>query len=226
MPVFQLIDEILFPPTELAEPEGLLATGGDLSPARLLAAYREGIFPWYSEGEPLLWWCTSPRLVILPEEFHIPRRLARSRRKLDLQIRIDSAFAQVIDQCAKIRTERGEGTWLQPEMKEAYTRLHERGYAHSVECWQSGQLVGGLYGVALDRIFFGESMFSRITSGSQFALIALVAHLTAKNYLLIDCQMTTRHLLRFGARELDHTSFKRYLKGGITSMKPQYWTPS
>ncbi len=223
MPVFQLVDEILFPPVELAEPDGLLAIGGDLSTDRLLAAYKEGIFPWYSEGDPLLWWFTSPRLVIFPENFHIPKRLARSMRKLHPQILLDANFTKVIDECAEIRNETGEQTWLLPEMREAYTRLHDQGFAHSVECWIGGELAGGLYGIALDRIFFGESMFSRISGGSQFALIALVDYLTTRNFLLIDCQMTTQHLLRFGATEINGKSFRHHLQYGITSIAPQCW---
>ncbi len=223
MPVFQLVDEILFPPVELAEPDGLLAIGGDLSTNRLLAAYREGIFPWYSKGDPLLWWFTSPRLVIFPEDFHIPRRLARSMRKLRPQILLDTNFTKVINECAEIRKEAGEQTWLLPEMREAYTRLHHQGFAHSVECWIDGKLTGGLYGIALDRIFFGESMFSRIPGGSQFALIALIDYLTTRDFLLIDCQMTTQHLLRFGATEISGESFRRHLQSGITSVAPQCW---
>ncbi len=223
MPVFKLIDEIVFPPVELAEPDGLLAVGGDLSTNRLLAAYREGIFPWFSEGDPLLWWFTSPRLVIFPDEFHIPKRLARTMRKLQPQLTLDSNFPAVIEQCAKIRNETGEPTWILPEMKDAYIQLHNLGFAHSVECWLNGELAGGLYGIALDRIFFGESMFSRKSGCSQFALIALIHHLKANNFLLVDCQMTTQHLLRFGAKEIEGESFSRYLQQGINTITPQLW---
>ncbi len=223
MSIFKLIDEIIFPPVELAEPDGLLAVGGDLSANRLLAAYREGIFPWYSEGDPLLWWFTTPRLVILPQQFHIPRRLARTMRKTHPQILFDSDFEQVINECAAIRTDADEPTWLHPEMREAYIHLHHLGFAHSVECWLDGELAGGLYGVALDRIFFGESMFSRKPSCSQFALVALINFLKAREYLLVDCQMTTQHLLRFGATEIDGNSFCRYLQHGIRSISPQTW---
>ncbi len=223
MPVFELIDEIFFPPVELAEPNGLLAMGGDLSPDRLLAAYQKGIFPWYNQEDPLLWWFTSPRMVLVPHQIHIPKRISRYYRKFKPTISFDSDFSQVINQCATIRNETEEGTWLQPEMIEAYIHLHKLGYAHSVECWQEEKMVGGLYGIALDRIFFGESMFSRITSGSHFALIALAKFLAAQNYLLIDCQMTTQHLLRFGAKEIDQKSFTRFLQMGITNLKPQHW---
>ncbi len=226
MSVFKLIDEIIFPPVELAEPDGLLAVGGDLSTNRLLAAYREGIFPWYSEGDPLLWWFTTPRLVIFPQQFHIPRRLARTMRKTRPQILFDTNFEQVISECAAIRNEAGEPTWLQPEMRDAYIRLHNLGFAHSVECWLDGELAGGLYGVALDRIFFGESMFSRKSGCSQFALIALINLLESRGYLLVDCQMTTQHLLRFGATEIDGSSFCRYLQRGISSISPQIWENS
>ena len=221
MPIFQLTDDIRFPPVSLAEESGLLAIGGDLSAERLLCAYRQGIFPWFSEDDPLLWWFTSPRLILLPEEFHIPKRVGRYQRKNNLTITGDQAFSEVMKQCATIRTESGDGTWIVDEMVEAYERLHLLGYAHSVECWQNGLLVGGLYGVTLGKVFFGESMFSRISCGSQFALIALVEYLKSKDYKMIDCQMTTNHLLRFGAREIDGSDFHAMLKLYIGEITPQ-----
>lgn len=220
MPVFRLNDQIQFPPVDLAESNGLLAIGGDLSPERLIMAYSRGIFPWYSPGDPLLWWFTSPRLVIFPAEFRIPKRLARYAKKSDITITRDLAFSRVIAQCAAIRTEAGDETWISPEMQRAYTTLHYLGFAHSFECWQKGELVGGLYGIALDKIFFGESMFSGIKCGSQFALIALVNFLSRKKFKLIDCQMTTNHLLRFGAREISGSEFQRYLKANIIKITP------
>ncbi|MGW8193647.1 MAG: leucyl/phenylalanyl-tRNA--protein transferase [Desulforhopalus sp.] len=220
MPVFRLSDQIQFPPVELAEENGLLAIGGDLSPERLIMAYSRGIFPWSSPNTPLLWWFTSPRLVIFPDEFRIPKRLTRYARKSAVTITRDSAFSQVIAQCAEIRTETGEETWITPEMESAYILLHRLGFAHSIECWLDDELVGGLYGVALDKIFFGESMFSRVKCGSQFALIALVKFLEKKSFKLIDCQMTTNHLLRFGAREISGSEFQRYLKEHISRITP------
>jgi leucyl/phenylalanyl-tRNA---protein transferase len=220
MPVFQLTKRINFPPTDLAEKNGLLAIGGDLSPQRLIAAYSHGIFPWYSDGDPLLWWFTNPRLVLFPGEFRIPRRLQRYMRSSNIRITHDCAFPLVIRECATIRTETGDRTWITKEMQSAYIELHRMGIAHSIECWQNDRLVGGLYGIALDRVFFGESMFSRIKCASQFALTYLISFLKNKNYQMVDCQMTTDHLLRFGAREISGREFQTHLKKYITSITP------
>lgn len=211
MPVFQLSSEILFPDPDFAEPDGLLAVGGDLSPERLIEAYTQGIFPWYSEGEPLLWWSPAPRLILLPEEFHLPRSLARTMRRQLFKITTDTAFSLVIDECAETRTRSGEGTWITNEMKEAYCRLHELGYAHSIESWQDDTLVGGLYGICLDRVFFGESMFSKVSDASKVALATLVSLCKEKEIRMIDCQMTTDHLLRFGAKEVSRETFRQQL---------------
>ena len=159
MPIFRLNDQIKFPPPTYAEENGLLAIGGDLRPERLLMAYSQGIFPWYSIGDPILWWFTSPRLVIFPEEFRIPKRLARYVRNRSLEITFDRAFGRVIGECAEVRTERGSETWISPEMQAAYTTLHHLGFAHSVECWQDDQLVGGLYGVAFVKFFLANQCF-------------------------------------------------------------------
>lgn len=224
MPVFRLSRDIQFPPVRLADESGLLAIGGDLTPERLIAAYIDGIFPWYSEGDPILWWFTSPRLVIIPSEFHVPKRLARYRRNTPVTLTRNQAFLEVIKACGSIRTETGEGTWILPEMVEAYEKLHELGFAHSIECWQGEKLVGGLYGVALDKVFFGESMFSRVKCGSQFALMELVDFLKKEDYQLIDCQMTTDHLIRFGAKELSGDDFHTLLENNIRDIKPQnHW---
>ncbi len=220
MPIFQLTKQIQFPHPDYAEDNGLLAVGGDLSPERLIMAYSQGIFPWFSEGDPILWWFIKPRLVIFPEEFRIPKRLKRYSKTTSTIITYDKAFSQVIRECAEIRTETGTETWISPGMQEAYTTLYQLGFAHSVECWQDNLLVGGLYGIALDRVFFGESMFSRIKCGSQFALIALVQYLKEKNFQLIDCQMTTNHLLRFGAREISGGEFQAHLKKNIKNFIP------
>ncbi len=220
MPVFQLPDEILFPHPELAEENGLLAIGGDLSPERLVAAYKDGIFPWYSQNDPILWWFTSPRLVIYPGEFRIPKRLARYIRKKLFKVTMDTAFQQVITACANVRRNKEAGTWITKEMQNAYYELHLLGYAHSVECWYNKKLVGGLYGVALDKIFFGESMFSHMSNSSKIALATLVIHLKRKNFQIIDCQMTTEHLLQFGAREISGKKFQEHLATSITSTTP------
>ncbi len=221
MPVFQLTDEILFPSPEFAEPDGLLAIGGDLFPPRLITAYRQGIFPWYSEGEPILWWSPAPRLVLFPEQFHLPRRLARTIRKQVFLVTADTAFADVIASCGSLRKESGEGTWITEEMKNAYIHLHELGFAHSVECWFEGELAGGLYGVCLDRVFFGESMFSRRTDASKVALAELVRHADEIGIRAIDCQMSTAHLLRFGSREIVREEFQEILEQFIQTIAPQ-----
>lgn len=211
MPVFQLPSEILFPDPDFAEPDGLLAVGGDLSPERLIEAYSLGIFPWYSENEPLLWWSPAPRLILLPDEFHLPKRLARTMRRQTFKVTADTAFPLVIDQCADTRTRTGEGTWITSEMKKAYCRLYELGYAHSIESWQGDTLMGGLYGICLDRVFFGESMFARTSDASKVALATLVSLCKDKNIQMVDCQMTTDHLLRFGAKEISRETFREQL---------------
>jgi leucyl/phenylalanyl-tRNA---protein transferase len=221
MPIFQLTDLPVFPHPSLAEDNGLLAVGGDLSVERLVAAYSQGIFPWYSEGEPPLWWFTDPRLVIFLEEFKVSKRLTRKLRNTDFHITFDKSFDQVITSCADIRTENGEGTWISKDMQQAYCRLHRSGYAHSVECWQGDTLAGGLYGVRLGNIFFGESMFTRISNGSKAALIALVNQLQQQGVALIDCQMTTSHLITFGAREISGVEFRHLLQLHIDKSAPQ-----
>jgi leucyl/phenylalanyl-tRNA--protein transferase len=212
MSIFQLNDTSVFPDPGLAEENGLLAVGGDLSVERLLSAYSKGIFPWYSEGEPPLWWFTDPRLVLFPYEFKVSKRLARTLRNTDFHITFNKDFKQIINACANSRTEQGEGTWISTDMKEAYIKLHLAGHAHSVECWLDGELAGGLYGVSLGDVFFGESMFTRISNGSKAALVALVERLKQKGVKLIDCQMTTDHLLKFGAREINGDEFRRLLQ--------------
>lgn len=225
MPVFQLTDHILFPPPSLAEESGLLAVGGDLRPERILAAYRRGIFPWYSEGDPLLWWCTSPRLILFPNELIVSKRLARKIRRHPFEVSFDRDFKQVISCCATNRTEQGEQTWIVAEMQTAFIELHRMGYGHSVECWQGSTLAGGLYGLRLGGVFFGESMFTRVTDASKIAFVYLVDQLKRKGVRLIDCQMTTQHLLRFGAREIRGKKFQQLLDRLIQSTKPDgTWT--
>ena len=212
MPVYQLIpDNNLFPPAEEAEADGLLAVGGDLTKKRLLAAYRLGIFPWYEVGQPILWWCPDPRLVLFPEDLKISRSLGKVLRKGEFEIRFDSSFENVIKACASVRTEQGKGTWIIPEMQQAYTELHQEGYAHSVESWLNGELVGGLYGISLGQCFFGESMFSTVNDSSKVALVSLAEFSKQVGIKIIDCQMTTQHLLSLGAREIDRQSFLRKL---------------
>jgi leucyl/phenylalanyl-tRNA--protein transferase len=197
-----------FPPVAkaLAEPAGLLAAGGDLSCERLEAAYRRGIFPWYSAGQPVLWWSPDPREVFIPSEFHASRSLARSVRRAGFEYRYDSDFAGVIAACAEPRT-RSPGTWITPEMQAAYSALHGRGLAHSAETWRAGRLVGGVYGVRIGAVFFGESMFSRETDASKAALAGLVAQCIREGVELIDCQLPNPHLRSLGSRALPRAEF-------------------
>ena len=190
----------------LKEPNGLLAAGGDLSPARLLDAYRHGIFPWFNADEPILWWSPDPRMVLFPEEFKISRSLRRTLRNKRYEVRADTAFEQVMHGCAAPR-EGQSGTWIHDYMVSAYTALHHRGHAHSIETWIDGELAGGLYGVAIGRMFYGESMFSRRADASKIALAHLALQLTRWNFGIIDCQMNTRHLASLGAREIPRAEF-------------------
>jgi len=207
-----LSDDDPLPPVEgaLRRPNGLLAAGGGLSVRRLVDAYSRGCFPWYSEGEPVLWWSPDPRMVLVPAELHVPKSLARRVRRGDVTVTADLAFADVIAACAEPRDDQA-GTWITDEMRVAYLALHNAGHAHSVEAWQDGLLVGGLYGVALGRAFFGESMFTRVPDASKIALVTLVAQLQRWEFGMIDCQMKTQHLARFGAREIPRAAFLRHL---------------
>ncbi|MBA3033649.1 MAG: leucyl/phenylalanyl-tRNA--protein transferase [Gammaproteobacteria bacterium] len=193
--------------TALSEPNGLLAAGGDLSPQRLLAAYKRGIFPWYSPGEPVLWWSPNPRMVLFPDQLKIRRSLARTLRHGDYTVRLDTAFDQVIGACARAPRSGQSGTWISAEMQLAYRRLHTLGYAHSVETWHDDILVGGLYGIAIGRAFFGESMFSQRNDASKIALAHLCTFLTRRNFGIIDCQMETAHLATLGARPIPRDDF-------------------
>ncbi|MDD4882529.1 MAG: leucyl/phenylalanyl-tRNA--protein transferase [Gallionellaceae bacterium] len=195
----------------LADPNGLLAAGADLAPERLLAAYRQGIFPWYGPGEPILWWSPDPRMVLVPGEFKTSRSLAKRLRRPDYQVRVDSAFERVMRLCAEPRPGQ-KGTWIVEPMVRAYCRLHELGHAHSVETWMDGELVGGLYGIAIGRMFYGESMFSRATDGSKIALAHLAGQLARWQFGLIDCQMETAHLASLGARPIARVEFQDRLQ--------------
>lgn len=201
-----------FPPLKqaLKEPNGLLAAGGDLSPARLISAYRQGIFPWFNQDELILWWSPDPRMVLFPQELRISRSLHKMLKKHHYQVRADSAFTEIIRACAAPR-ENQAGTWIHTEMITAYTALHQAGIAHSVETWIDGKLAGGLYGVAIGKAFFGESMFSRVTDASKIALVYLARQLENWGYGLIDCQMKTTHLMSLGAREIPRSHFAEQL---------------
>ena len=201
-------DDLQFPPLETAlhEPNGLLAAGGDLSAERLLAAYRHGCFPWYQDGQPLLWWSPNPRTVLYPSELHVSRSLRKRMRQGDFQVTFDRAFNDVIQSCAGPRRY-ADGTWITTPMQQAYIQLHGMGVAHSVEVWQDGLLVGGLYGLAMGQLFFGESMFSRATDASKVGFVTLVERLLDCGFHLIDCQMPTRHLESFGARSIPREQF-------------------
>jgi leucyl/phenylalanyl-tRNA--protein transferase len=216
----------IFPDVELAldEPDGLLAVGGDLSPARLLAAYSQGIFPWYSDGQPILWWSPNPRAVLYPAQLKISRSLRKRLRKQEYTITLDEDFDGVIQQCAAPR-DKQQGTWITLEMQQAYRRLHAQGYAHSVEAWYQGELVGGLYGIALGRVFFGESMFSRRTDASKVAFVHLVRQLMRWDYLLIDCQVSSEHMSSLGAVNIPRHEFTRQLESLVLqSGHPTPWT--
>ena len=201
-----------FPPLDAAliEPNGLLAAGGDLTPQRLLAAYRQGIFPWFNPGEPILWWSPNPRMVLFPAELKVSRSLAKRLKKHDYEVRADTAFRSVMQACAAPRSKHG-GTWITSPMIEAYTKLHELGHAHSIETWVNGELLGGLYGIAIGRMFYGESMFSRANDLSKIAFVHLVRQLERWGFGMIDCQMKTSHLASLGAREIPRTEFSQQL---------------
>ena len=201
-----------FPPVEsaLRRPNGLLCAGGDLSPQRLLEAYRHGIFPWFSEGEPILWWSPDPRMVLFPAELKLSRSLAKTLRRGQYEVRLDTAFPAVIHECSLPRPGQ-DGTWITAQMQQAYVRLHELGHAHSVEAWIGGELAGGLYGMAIGRAFYGESMFSRVSDASKIALAHLARYLERRGFAVIDCQMKTAHLASLGAREIRRSELLRGL---------------
>ena len=203
-----------FPPLEAASPEGLLAVGGDLNPDRLLSAYRQGVFPWFSNGQPILWWSPDPRAILYPTNLHISRSLRKNMRTQGFEVTADRAFDRVIEVCAESRNAR-EGTWITSGMQQAYCTLHRMGYAHSVETWQNGQLVGGLYGLEIGKAFFGESMFSHVTDASKTALVALAASLTAGGYHFIDCQVVSEHLNSLGAQAVPRYRFSSELRQAV-----------
>jgi len=215
MPIFRLVDEPIFPPPDYADPSGLLAVGGDLSSERLLEAYRLGIFPWYSDDQPILWWSPDPRLTLDLKDFKISRSLGKTLRKGLFNVTFDCAFEEVIRACASVPREAQNGTWITQEMQEAYINLHGLGYAHSVESWLGAKLAGGLYGVSLGKAFFGESMFHLKSDASKVALATLVAKLKSWDFHFIDSQMTTDHMLNLGAKELSRRVFLKRLRSAL-----------
>ena len=215
MPVFRLSNSLSFPPPHLAIDEGLLAIGGDLSLERLVLAYRQGIFPWYAEDDPILWWSPDPRMVLYPAEIHVSRSLRKLIRRRPFHLTLDQAFGRVIRACAGARGPEHQGTWIVPEMIAAYEGLHAVGLAHSVEAWEGGRLAGGLYGVSLGGVFFGESMFTRVSNASKVALVHLVTLLGRAGFGLMDGQVTTGHLMRFGAREVPRSRFLKELQEAL-----------
>ena len=227
MPLFRLSKRLDFPPAWLARSDGLLCIGGDLSPQRLLLAYKNGIFPWFSMDEPFLWWSPDPRLVLFPKEINISKSLNKKIKKNLLSVSIDNAFEQTIRSCAKPRKKEHEGTWLVDEMIDAYIQLHNMGYAHSIEVWRGNKLVGGLYGVCLGGSFFGESMFSFENDASKIALVALSNHLKKQRFDLIDCQVTTTHLLNMGACEISRNSFLDIINKSVKRKEfKDIWNPN
>lgn len=224
MPVFRLGHDLIFPPPHLATEEGLLAVGGDLSSDRLMLAYKNGIFPWYSDGDPILWWSPDPRLVLYPHSIRISRSLKKILRQKKYKVTMNTGFRQVISACAKVPRRGAPGTWITEEMRKAYTQLHDMGYAHSVETWYQGKLVGGLYGVSFGRCFFGESMFSTMSDASKVALVHLEHFLSKHRFDLIDCQLPTDHLISMGAVEVDRILFLEQLAASLEKpLNPSIW---
>ena len=211
MSIFILEKELSFPPVHLSEPDGLLAIGGDLSPERLLVAYQNGIFPWY-EGEHILWWCPDPRFVLFPDDLKVSKSMQALIKKNTFEFTINKAFKEVIHNCKQTKREGQEGTWITDEVEKAYIKMHKLGHAHSAETWKEGKLVGGLYGIKLGKVFFGESMFSNETNSSKFAFIKYVQLLKEESIELIDCQVYTEHLESLGARMIPRTDFCQKLE--------------
>jgi leucyl/phenylalanyl-tRNA--protein transferase len=220
MPVFYLTEKLAFPHPSLADPDGILATGGDLSTERLLLAYKMGIFPWFDEDSPIIWWSPDPRLILIPSEVRVSRSLRAVIKKGIFTITFDKAFEQVIKGCARVKRPNSQGTWITSDMITAYTGLHKEGYAHSVETWYEGVLVGGLYGVSLGKAFFGESMFSLMSNASKVALVALCQQLVKLQFSLIDCQVVTRHLISMGAKTVSRKEFLAMLSEALKDEGP------
>lgn len=223
--MFRLSRDLVFPAPRLARDDGLLAVGGDLSPERLMLAYANGIFPWFSEGDPILWWSPPVRPVLDPAEVHIGRSLAKTLRKKPYEIRLDTAFADVIAACSEVERPDQAGTWITRDIQRAYTRLHRQGLAHSAEAWLDGELVGGLYGVCMGGVFFGESMFARAPDASKVAFVVLCRQLVEWNIRLIDSQVTNEHTARFGMVEIPRAEFLARVKKALEQpTRPGPWT--
>lgn len=214
-PIVFLTEKLEFPPVETASAEGLLAVGGDLSPERLILAYRNGIFPWFNEDSLILWWSPDPRMVLFPSKIRISKSMRKILREKSFHITVNQCFDRVLGACAKMPRRGQEGTWITPAMIEAYREMHRRGYAKSYEVWQGEELVGGLYGVDLGRVFCGESMFSLVNNASKFALISLAKDLVEKEYLVLDCQVYTEHLQSMGAEEIPREEYLKILKAKV-----------
>lgn len=214
MSIFALDNKLVFPPVHLSEPDGLLAIGGDLSPERLLLAYKNGIFPWY-EGEYILWWSPDPRCVLFPPELKVSHSMKQLLKKDSMQFTINAAFAEVIKACKEINRKSQASTWITDEVEKAYMEMHALGYAHSAEAWLNGELAGGLYGLRMGKVFFGESMFSNVTNASKFAFIKYTQQLQSEGVELIDCQVHTTHLESMGARLIPRTEFLELLKKSL-----------
>ncbi len=224
MPVFKLTDDLVFPPSHLAEPDGLLAIGGDLSPQRLLLAYSSGLFPWFNEGQPPLWWCPDPRCIFEPGQAHLSRSLLKTLRRQTFTVTADRDFSAVIGACASVRRNQGEETWITEQLAAAFVALHEMGYAHSVECWLDKELVGGLYGICLGRCFFGESMFYTRRDSSKVALAHLLRMAAENAFELVDCQLPNSHLASLGAKEIPRSEFLTRLQNA--GVKPSINPPA
>ncbi|MBC7937771.1 MAG: leucyl/phenylalanyl-tRNA--protein transferase [Rhizobacter sp.] len=210
--MFLLSEKNYFPPVELADADGLLAMGGDLSTERLLLAYRSGIFPWFNEADPICWWSPDPRFVLFPENLKISKSMEQIFRRKQFEFKINTAFDQVITNCGLVHREGQDGTWITEEMKSAYINLHKAGYAHSAEAWLNDELAGGLYGIRLGNVFFGESMFSHVSNASKFAFVGYVQQLQKENVQLVDCQLHTNHLESLGAHMIPRSDFKLLLE--------------
>lgn len=220
MPVYLLPEQKdLFPPPNEAESDGLIAYGGDLSPERLLNAYAMGFFPWYGEGQPIMWWHPPERFVLFPEHLHVSKSMRPYFNQNKFRVSYNQSFKRVIEACARISRRGQDGTWITEEMIEAYTHLHDLGFAHSVEVWQEGALVGGLYGLVIGKVFFGESMFSKVSNASKFGFISLVRKLQEQNFLMIDCQQETQHLASLGAELIAQNDFSNLLENNMEGIQ-------
>ena len=211
MPIFYLDDTTNFPPTHFAEQDGLLAIGGDLSSKRIIEAYKKGVFPWYNEDDPIMWWSPAPRFVLFPDDLHISRSMKRKFNQGIYKVTANKCFKDVINFCQNIPRKDQDGTWITDDMKSAYVRLHQEGYAHSIEVWDKTELVGGVYGIAIGNIFFGESMFSTKPNASKYGIISLIQKMNELGLNVLDCQMKTEHMIQLGGQEIGREQFEELL---------------